>query len=48
MREIAMWASLGSGAHWLREFNSKFQVISNKFKTVQTWFVPKKPFKLPP
>jgi hypothetical protein len=28
----------------LKESNSKFQMISNKFKTVQIWFVPKRTF----
>jgi hypothetical protein len=38
VRETAMWVTPGSGAQRpvQKEFNSKFQTISNKFKTVQT------------
>jgi hypothetical protein len=37
VRETAMWVTPGSGAQRpvQKEFNSKFQTISNKFKTVQ-------------
>jgi hypothetical protein len=43
VRETGMWANPRSGAQRpvKKEFNSKFQIISNKFKTIQTWFIPK-------
>jgi hypothetical protein len=43
--EISAWASLGSGPSWrFKRVQPKIQMISIKFKTVQTWFVSKRTF----